>query len=238
MAQLSVMVNGRSYRLSCEAGQEERLQKLAAFVSDRMKELTAEFGKVGDDRLMVMAMLMMADELFETRDRIAELAPEGPAEDRDEAAATSALPPAATTDDKIGGETDGEIGDQVPTDDDDTGGQEFPAQSDDIYDDKEPGSMDDLADDDGGGSAVDDAGGGKDDRVERPAKAPKAAKAAKAAVKDKPLELTDPTDAAVEDDAAASDLLEEDADYSPDEQAELAEGQFYRDEAKRKTAKG
>ena len=61
MAQLSVSLNGRNYRLTCGDGEEERLQELAAFVSQHLGALSNEFGRVGDDRLMVMSLLMLAE---------------------------------------------------------------------------------------------------------------------------------------------------------------------------------
>jgi|GEM_PF-4466857 len=73
MAQLSVTVNGRSYRLRCGEGEEERLHELAAFVSAHVGALNNEFGKIGDERLLVMSLLMLADDLLEARDRIAAL---------------------------------------------------------------------------------------------------------------------------------------------------------------------
>lgn len=73
MGQVAVTLNGRTYRLQCGDGEEERLLALAAHVRDRLETLTAEFGQAGDERLLLMAALLTADELLEARDRIAEL---------------------------------------------------------------------------------------------------------------------------------------------------------------------
>lgn len=73
MGQVTVKLNGKTYHLRCGDGEEGRLQALAAHVSGRLETLTAEFGQVGDERLMLMAALLTADELLETRDRLAEL---------------------------------------------------------------------------------------------------------------------------------------------------------------------
>ena len=70
MAQTTIQVNERSYSLSCGEGEEERLAQLAAYVSARIEKLRDEFGKVGDDKLMVMSMVLMADEVLEAKDRV------------------------------------------------------------------------------------------------------------------------------------------------------------------------
>lgn len=67
MAQVAVTINGRSYQVACEDGQERHLADLAAYLDKRVGELTAAMGQVGDARLLVMASLLIADELAETR---------------------------------------------------------------------------------------------------------------------------------------------------------------------------
>jgi cell division protein ZapA len=66
MAQVSVTINGRHYRMACEDGQEEHLVSLARNLDGRITQLRASFGEIGDMRLTVMAALMIADELSET----------------------------------------------------------------------------------------------------------------------------------------------------------------------------
>jgi cell division protein ZapA len=66
MAQVSVTINGRHYRMACEDGQEEHLVSLARNLDGRITQLRANFGEIGDMRLTVMAALMIADELSET----------------------------------------------------------------------------------------------------------------------------------------------------------------------------
>lgn len=67
MGQVSVTLNSRMYRLACEDGEEGRLVELATHVKERVDELTLQFGQVGDDRLLLMAALLIADELWDTR---------------------------------------------------------------------------------------------------------------------------------------------------------------------------
>jgi cell division protein ZapA len=67
MGQVAINVNGRSYRFDCGDGEEARLQALAAYVKGRVDTLVREYGSVGDERLMLMAALLITDELWDTR---------------------------------------------------------------------------------------------------------------------------------------------------------------------------
>jgi len=73
MAQVTATINGRQYRLACEDGQEEHLEKLAHNLDQRVVELRGKFGEIGDTRLTVMAALTLADELSEAGRRIRRL---------------------------------------------------------------------------------------------------------------------------------------------------------------------
>jgi cell division protein ZapA len=73
MAQVTVLVNGRNYTLACEDGEEEHLTALAAFIDSRVAELGRSVGQVGDARLMLMASLVVADELAVAHERAEEL---------------------------------------------------------------------------------------------------------------------------------------------------------------------
>jgi cell division protein ZapA len=70
MAQVSVTINGRQYRMACEDGQEGHLMRLAKDLDLRIGELRAKFGEIGDMRLTVMAALTLADELSEAGRRL------------------------------------------------------------------------------------------------------------------------------------------------------------------------
>jgi cell division protein ZapA len=68
---VAVTLNGRTYKLDCDPGEEQRFVALAGHVKHHMDALTAKFGKVGDERLLLLAALTIADELFEARDALA-----------------------------------------------------------------------------------------------------------------------------------------------------------------------
>jgi len=77
MGTVTATINGRAYRLNCADGEEERLGLVAEYLREKVEGLITEFGQVGDDRLLAMAALMIADELFDAR----EASVEAPAED-------------------------------------------------------------------------------------------------------------------------------------------------------------
>ena len=63
MSQVSVQINGRTYQIACDDGQEAHLARLGQYIDNRVQELTAAVGQVGDARLLVMVSLLLADEL-------------------------------------------------------------------------------------------------------------------------------------------------------------------------------
>ena len=65
MAQVTITINDRNYEIACDDGQETHLTNLAEFVDQRVNELSAAVGQVGHARLLVMANLLLADELSE-----------------------------------------------------------------------------------------------------------------------------------------------------------------------------
>lgn len=73
MAQITVTVGGRPYRMACADGEEEHLESLARTVDDRITELRGSFGEIGDQRLAVMAAISIADELSESTRKITRL---------------------------------------------------------------------------------------------------------------------------------------------------------------------
>lgn len=73
MAQVSVTINGRAYRMACEDGQENHLVKLAKNLDDRIVDLRGKFGEIGDARLIVMAAITVADDLAEMGKRVRQL---------------------------------------------------------------------------------------------------------------------------------------------------------------------
>jgi len=66
MAQVTVRINGYAYTVGCQDGEEEHLQAMAGEVDRRIESVKAVAGPSGEARMLVMASLLMADDLFET----------------------------------------------------------------------------------------------------------------------------------------------------------------------------
>jgi cell division protein ZapA len=72
MGQVTVTVNDRTYTVGCDDGQEEHLGHLAEFVDKKVRE-AGSVGPAAESRLLLMAALMIADELsdmFEKNDSL------------------------------------------------------------------------------------------------------------------------------------------------------------------------
>ncbi len=67
MAQVTVKINGYSYTVGCEDGQEGHLMAMAAQVESRIDSIKALGSSSGENRLLVLAALLMADELHDVR---------------------------------------------------------------------------------------------------------------------------------------------------------------------------
>ena len=67
MANVDVSINGRIFPVACDEGQEERVRELASMVDSRVRRLASQSvaGTVGEAHLLVLAGLMLADELTE-----------------------------------------------------------------------------------------------------------------------------------------------------------------------------
>lgn len=73
MAEVSVTINGRSYDIACDDGQEQRLIDLAHYVDSRVKEITKSGAAGNEMHSLVLSSLVMADEIFDLRDNISVL---------------------------------------------------------------------------------------------------------------------------------------------------------------------
>ena len=81
MSHITVKINGYSYTLGCEDGQEQHLISMAEQVEGRIASIKALGGNTGEARLLVLATLLMADELHDTRIELETLRAAGAASD-------------------------------------------------------------------------------------------------------------------------------------------------------------
>jgi cell division protein ZapA len=67
LAQVAISFNNRTYRFACSEGEVERLEVIANYLKSKLDGLMQEHWAIGDERLILMAALMVADELFDAR---------------------------------------------------------------------------------------------------------------------------------------------------------------------------
>ena len=68
MAQVTVTIDGKSFRMACDDGQEGRVTDLAGYVDRQMQKIAGGGAAHNDAHLLVLTTLVLADELFEARD--------------------------------------------------------------------------------------------------------------------------------------------------------------------------
>jgi cell division protein ZapA len=73
MPLVNVLINGHAYTVACDDGEDEHLRELAQFFDKRVREMVSSVGQVGDSRLLLLAGLVVSDELAETLGRLEEI---------------------------------------------------------------------------------------------------------------------------------------------------------------------
>ena len=100
MGQVTVRVGGYSHPVSCEDGQEAHLIALAAEVDRRVASVKTMGGSYGEPRLLLLAALLLADEVHDLKVEVAQakagiVAAPGPSASAAAGAPAAAAPPPA-----------------------------------------------------------------------------------------------------------------------------------------------
>ena len=61
MAEVDITINGRSYRISCKDGEEERIKSLATLINNQVQKLSEKIGQLGEARMILLASLVLLD---------------------------------------------------------------------------------------------------------------------------------------------------------------------------------
>ena len=72
MSDVTLTINRRAYTVACDDGQEDHLRGLGRLVEERVGELVESMGQIGDQRLLLMASLLFADDAKGARDALKE----------------------------------------------------------------------------------------------------------------------------------------------------------------------
>ena len=67
MAQVTIRINGYAYSIGCADGEEDHLEAMGRELDERVERIKAVAGTAGEARLLVLAALMMADELSDLK---------------------------------------------------------------------------------------------------------------------------------------------------------------------------
>ena len=67
MAQVTLRINGFAYVMGCGDGEEAHLAAMADEVDKRIEAIKASAGQSGEARMLVMAALTLADDLYEMK---------------------------------------------------------------------------------------------------------------------------------------------------------------------------
>lgn len=78
MPQVTVKVNGREYDLTCGDGEEAHLLELAQYVDAKINAVRGSGTNVSDAQLLLMAGIVIADELSDATEATGGLAVLGP----------------------------------------------------------------------------------------------------------------------------------------------------------------
>ena len=71
MAQVLVQIHGKAYGVGCEDGEESHVRALAEVIDSKAREVAPDATVLGETRTMLLAALMIANELEEARSRLA-----------------------------------------------------------------------------------------------------------------------------------------------------------------------
>lgn len=68
MARVDITLNGRTYTIGCEDGQEPRLRELARYLDSKLREVARTGGaSPTEPQLLAMAALVVTDQLFDLK---------------------------------------------------------------------------------------------------------------------------------------------------------------------------
>jgi cell division protein ZapA len=73
MPQVVLTINGHRHPVACDEGQEERIRQLGQYIDAKIADFAkpgGQGGQVGEARLLVMAALVIADELAEATEAL------------------------------------------------------------------------------------------------------------------------------------------------------------------------
>ena len=65
MADVDIIINSRTYRISCKDGEEDRIKSLSSQINNEVKSLVSKIGQLGEARMILLAALVLLDKADE-----------------------------------------------------------------------------------------------------------------------------------------------------------------------------
>ncbi len=73
MPEVHIDIGGRSFEVACQEGEEHYLQSAAKMLDEEAKVLTSQVGRIPEQRMLLMAGLMLADKTAGVQDKLREM---------------------------------------------------------------------------------------------------------------------------------------------------------------------
>lgn len=73
MPEVQIEIGGRSFEVSCQEGEEHYLHSAARMLNEEAQVLTSQIGRIPEQRMLLMAGLMLADKTAGVQDRLREM---------------------------------------------------------------------------------------------------------------------------------------------------------------------
>lgn len=73
MPEVTIQIGGRGFDVSCQEGEEQYLHSAAKMLDDEAQVLSDQIGRMPEERMLLMAGLMLADKTAAVEDRIKEV---------------------------------------------------------------------------------------------------------------------------------------------------------------------
>ena len=73
MADVDIIINSRTYRVSCKDGEEDRIKSLSSQINHEVKSLVSKIGQLGEARMILLAALILLDKSDDNQDKMEEI---------------------------------------------------------------------------------------------------------------------------------------------------------------------
>lgn len=79
-ASVTVTINGKDYPMACAPGEEKKVEALGARIDEVARQVASASGAIGESRLLVMASLILMDQMQElennSKERVSSASPQ------------------------------------------------------------------------------------------------------------------------------------------------------------------